>query len=103
MAYSYPHSSAKAELGLDYHDDCLDEDEYEKHATFHRECRAEPKDMPYVKIAEESGKSVYELRHELSALLRWRDGNQYMTTSLRDKEIWNLIISRIKVIKTLLY
>lgn len=96
-------SPCKAEIGLDQHEDSLDEEEYEQYATFHRECRAEPKQMPYVKITEEGGKSVYQLRHELNNLLKWRDANQKIVTSLGSKDILNLVISRIKVIKALIY
>lgn len=104
MSYFWTSSQNKDELGLDQHEyDSPDEEEYEKHATFHRECRAEPKNMPYVEIAEERNKSVYELRHELSALLKWRDANRHMATSREGKEIWNLILPRIDVIKALLY
>lgn len=104
MSYFCTASQNKAELGLDHHEyDSPDEEEYEKHATFHRECRENPKLMHYVIIAEEGGKSVYELHHELSALLKWRDGNQHLTFSLEEKAIWNLVLQRIEVIKGFLY
>lgn len=97
-------SQNKAELGLDHHEyDSPDEEEYEKYATFHRECRDNPKLMPYIGIVEEGDKSVYELRHELSAFLKWRDANQHLATSLEGKAIWNLVLQRIEVIKGYLY
>lgn len=102
MAYSTS-SQNKAELGLDDHDDSFDEEDYEQYATFHWECRDDPKLMPYVVIAEEGGKSVYELRHELSNILKWRDSNAYIASSFEGKAIWNLALSRIEVIKKFLY
>lgn len=101
MSYHLSVFQNKAELGLDQHDDSLDEEEYERHATFHRECRAEPKLMPYVKVEGEH--TVYDLRHKLSSLLRWRDANPHMTDSFKEKPIWNLVLARIDVIKKLIY
>jgi hypothetical protein len=94
---------SKAELGLDYHDFSSDDEEYEKYATFHRECRDNPKLMPYVEIEEESGTSVDTLRRELNYLLRWRDEHKSFLRTESQENNFKAIIERINVIKGYLY
>ena len=91
-------SSAKVENGYE-NGECFDDIHY----TYHIECREEPKYMPYISITKENGKSVYDLRHELNALLFWRDSNKSFVSSLKERTEYDLKCLRIEEIKSLIY
>lgn len=103
MSYSFPSATSKVELGSHPDDDDYTDQEYP--SSYHKECRGNTKQMPYVIIPEEDGKSVFELRNELNDLLFFRDSEE--PTSIEEKRAWNSAMSLVKMrithLKTLLF